>query len=357
MRWAHLFSGLVVLVPLSGCIVFVPDFEPIDNCPIRGDSLCGTCLRTNCQAEINDCCGTEECRESAYSFEAEEAGTTMAALDTCASGDPQRCESALRSTRYSGAGDRVRSCLGQKCRAECVPGSTITTWDCNAPHGTDECSSCIYSKCESQLASCCGASGCASLIKAEMTACTFGDAPGCAVMADGSTTGQPGVVRACVKKSCATACFGNGRPHQSCTLYDGGAYCSCHDAPEVSGDECSTKSVPDSHCFVSDGWCTCGHYACKGGGSFTYPSCSCNLSHETDGSGPSATCNPKSVSLGGPNRNTPATCCIELDSISGPSCACDTSKSGCSGGFEVLSCDQASFLRAMVDLETDRCSQ
>jgi hypothetical protein len=357
-------SALLLLVPLSGCILIAPNFDPVGNCPIHGDSACGTCLRANCQGEINNCCGTKECRETEYSIGSDdETFTTVSALDTCAAGNAASCSSALTSARKSPAGTAVNSCVQNKCRAECVPNAPVSKWTCDAPHGSDACSSCIYSTCAEPVTSCCGEgsgySACPMQLQDEMTACTTGDAPGCSAMASNSSAGKEGVVRACVEKSCADKCFGNGRPHQSCSLQGGGAYCSCSNAKEASGDECSTTTVPKSHCVFTTSGCVCGHFACTAKGDSTFPSCECNLTNATEGTGAATKCNPTTVGAGGLDHDSPAYCCLTPgSSYEGTKCTCETLGSTCQlDAIRVYSCDKSSFFSALADVLTDTCSQ
>lgn len=54
--------ALGFVLPL-GCVLLVDDVETFGkDCPIQGaDTVCGTCLRANCQAAINACCGDSKC--------------------------------------------------------------------------------------------------------------------------------------------------------------------------------------------------------------------------------------------------------------------------------------------------------
>lgn len=370
-RWVSRIVGAMTLLtplamPLSGCILIAPNYDPVANCPIHGESACGTCLRASCQGEINNCCGTKECHESQFSIGSDdEQFTTIAALDTCAAGSSS-CSLQLTDARKSPAGAAVNTCVQNKCRAECVPNAPVAKWTCDSPHGSDACSSCIFSKCQTQLTSCCtetsSYSGCPLELQDEMTSCTTGDGAGCAAMDTASTAGKAGVVRACVKQSCASKCFGNGRPHQSCTLQKGGAYCSCTNARTTSGDECSTTSVKSSHCLFTSGGCICGHYACTTANvDGSYPSCECTLTNAADGTGSAGKCNPGVLGGGGGlDPSKVAVCCLDPGgAYDTPSCKCDTLNSGeCpSGTLQVFSCDKSSFFSALTDVQTDTCSQ
>lgn len=356
-------SCLLLLVPLSGCILIAPNFDPVANCPIHGESPCGTCLRANCQGEINNCCGTKECRENQYSLGTDdEQFTTISALDACAAGNSS-CSLLLNDARKSPAGVNVNTCVQNKCRAECVPNAPVAKWSCDTPHGDDDCSSCIFSKCESQVTSCCtegtGYGACPTVLQDEMTACTTNDGAGCATMQTNSEAGKAGVVRACVTNMCAVKCFGNGRQHQSCTLQKGGAYCTCTNAKTTSGDECSTTTVAKSHCFFTSGGCVCGHYSCVATNLVgDYPACNCTMTNATDGTGTAGKCNPDDLGVGGPQQDRVALCCLNPgDAYESPSCKCDTlNNNACpSGSYQVFSCDKTSFFSALADVRTDSC--
>lgn len=358
-RWSLL--ALALLVPLSGCIVIAPGFDAVDNCPIRGDSLCGTCLRAKCQADINTCCGTEGCSESTgYGFDDEnEVGTTIAALDACAGGDTARCGDQLESAYGSTAKEAVNRCVTNNCRDACVKGgASLTKWTCSTTAPAGDCATCIYDECAAPIQSCCsegsGYGTCASILQAEMSACVAGDEPGCSAMLSGSASGKAGVLRACVKSACAEKCFGNGRKHQRCSLENGGDYCSCSDAETSSGDECSSTALPKSHCFFHRGGCMCGHYACEIHYSSSNPSCSCTLTSGKDGTGDAAKCNPTTLS-GTSSGPEGAVCCITFGTSY--ECTCDLSGSCGASGYQVFSCDKSQFFSALTDVATDTCSQ
>ncbi len=359
----HLFAVLLLL-PIAGCIVFVPSYDAVDNCPINGDSICGTCLRAKCQADINTCCGTEACVEaSSYTLDESEFYTTIAALDVCAGGDKAGCEDKLKSANDSTAKETVNRCVSDNCRSECLSGgSALTKWTCASPPGPGACATCIQTECATQVESCCtetsGYGTCSGLLQTEMTACIAGDKPGCAAMRNGSGSGKAGVVRACVSRSCSDECFGNGTKHQSCTLQNGGDYCECTDATTASGDECSTTALPKSHCFFRPGGCICGYYACEIKYSSSDPACTCKMSYSKDGTGEAAKCSPSTLS-GSETTLKDTVCCAKLgtNGYSEMSCTCDTSGTCASDEYTVYSCDKSQFFSALADLATDTCSQ
>lgn len=352
--FALVLTALLVLAPMSGCIFFAPNIDPLDNCPIKGDSLCGTCIRSKCQAEVNNCCGAEACRESGIStvFTSKtEEGTTMAALDVCA-GDGTKCAAALASVNRSAEGTVVNTCITTNCADACATTSATlptTEWTCSTAASSKPCDACIHTSCADELKGCCGdASSCSSALGKEMGDCVTGDEAGCAQMKSGSLSGKDGVVRKCVKSNCAAECFGNGFPHQRCSLQGGGDYCACNNAQSASGDECSSTSVAGSRCFFTSGGCICGHYACKMTSTSSTATCTCTLTNEEDSGG----CDPSDFSLS-------AHCCLKVGSTyESPSCKCTTIGASCfSDETEVFSCDKGSFSSAMSELRTDRCSQ
>jgi hypothetical protein len=165
------------------------------------------------------------------------------------------------------------------------------------------------------------------------------DAPKCVYETDkASTSGNEGVVRACLQKSCAAKCFGNGRSHTKCDLENGGDSCSCTNAKESAGPACDNKTVAGT-CVVTDTGCRCAAYGCSGASS-----CACKFGGST---GSSKTCRR------GTNKGT---CCLSVD-YSGVQCKCDPDED-CRGTNEVSmsSCDEAEVLRVLGKGVVQSCS-
>jgi hypothetical protein len=354
----RLVNTLIALVAVAGCSFGLPDIEqPVATCPITGESDCGTCLRTKCQAEINYCCGDASCRGGDS-----ESNTVLAAFDTCAAGDSTRCAESLRTSYSSFQGDVLKSCLASRCQATCAGTAAVAPtaqkWSCSSTGTVHACSMCIYKKCSSALTKCCGegASGsCASTIEAEMSACIRADFGGCSRMLDGSEDGTAGALRGCVIDSCPDACFNTGRRHQRCTLRGGGDYCTCNNAEVSGGDECTTESVngSDGSCFFNEKGCTCGHYACDTDGDTTFPGCHCDLING-NASGKARECNANYIGLGGYKHDQAAVCCLDVSTLT---CSCKTSRTQCPDSeYSVFSCDPSQFDSAMVNLATESCT-
>lgn len=360
-------SALLFLGPLAGCILIAPRYDPQPNCKITGASPCGDCLRQHCQTEINGCCGSDACSGGILSsISDDDSGSTMAALDTCAGGDKSRCSSQLQYARESNEGNAVTTCLANQCRDLCADStSALAKWTCSTPRDTtDECSACIYGKCEAKVDACCApatdgalhGTTCESLVSTDMAACTGKDAPRCAGIPGESTSGLDGAVRGCIADACATACFGTGRQHQRCTLEGSGGYCLCTKASVKSGDECSTTTIAKGRCFFDDsGDCTCGHYACAlDVDSITNEaSCVCSLQNKKNGTGSAAECNPDLVARATPTTTAKGQCCLQ-----GTICTCTTKDYlGACPGTPIDSCDADFVLDELASGKTDSCSQ
>lgn len=336
-------QGLALLVPVAGCVLVVPAIEPKSSCTIAGSTSCATCLRSSCQAAIDTCCGDPGCSGS------DGHSVVLDAVDACGNGDKDACATSLQEAG-SGAAGAIRSCIRQSCDEACLAGATIAVkWTCDSPRAEESaCARCIYRSCASRLDACCADSACSknSVVQDDMSACVSGDEAGCAYARTRYDSGLDGALRTCIAQQCFTSCMGDGRPHASCEFYSGGAYCSCSDAEESAGPECSTTAVGGS-CVVGKGGCTCGSYAC-GQGSYR-DSCSCRF---RGGSG-------------GTSCRAPATgdgrCCLKLEDR-GVSCECDDLGIGCSAStdeYAIDSCDQATVLAALREAGrvATRCSR
>jgi hypothetical protein len=215
--------------------------------------------------------------------------------------------------------------------------------------GTGDCATCLRENCETAIDACCNDEECSddrsyalSTILQLIDICGEGnDAPRCAYESStGITSGNEGVVRACLKKSCATECFGNGRSHTKCDLKDGGSSCKCADDKESSGPACNKESVKGT-CALTKRGCTCGEYSCSSGNR----SCSCGFG----GIGESKTCQrPASKS----------TCCLAYDAYGEIQCTCDFDGASCRGADEVpiTSCNETEVLRVLGKGVVDSCS-
>lgn len=342
-----LAAGLVAL--LSSCVLG-SSFDPKDHCGFSGSSTCATCMASQCQTQIDACCSNASCRAGSY------GSGTLEIVDACGSGPVTSCADKIKN---KGGADSVSSavfsCLETTCREACL-GTERVPWSCETPRTSETpCGTCIYDSCATSLDACCTDASCGkttagyspSDLLSDLDACVSGDAPGCAYLKTKSTSGKAGVVRACIETKCGSECLGNGRPHQSCNLHDGGTWCSCADAAEKQGDDCAVATV-GGICVLTRGGCTCGAYGCDTSSS----GCTCQVGHEPS---TSTSCNV-------PGGATSGVCCLVFDSFSGFSCACDKYKSACytnSGEVEVSSCDRSVVLAELQSqrLSVDRCSQ
>lgn len=341
-----LFAGAIALF-LTSCMLVTPSIDAGDHCGFAGTSACAACLRKSCQPAIDACCNAEECRdESTYISNA-----PLAALDACGNGPATTCAEKVKSVRKSTAADAMFGCLQGSCRTECV-GDAPVPWSCQTPRDSEQaCAQCIYTSCGTALDACCADSTCnptsdylRSPVLEQVGACVSGDEPGCAYVATQSTAGKDGVVRACITSKCATACFGNGRPHQSCSLQNGGLSCACSDADKASGDECSTSTVTGT-CAVAKAGCICGGWSCE-------PSsfgCQCTFDGEAN---VVPDCTPAS------SRSKSGKCCLELGDQT-ISCRCEGQSSCYTSQFEVSSCEESVATAALqrANRITTRCSQ
>jgi hypothetical protein len=212
--------------------------------------------------------------------------------------------------------------------------------------GTSECAACLRENCESAIDACCNDEGCSkessflsAAIMATVDVCGEGnDQAKCAYEIDkASTSGNQGVVRACLQKSCASKCFGDGRLHTKCALQNGGLTCSCTNDKESSGDACNNDRVKGT-CVLSETGCKCGEYGCSGGSS-----CSCSF----NSGGGSKDCR------GIANKR----CCLSFEYDGSARCKCDNYGS-CSGAeeFSVSSCDESEVLRLLGKRVVESCS-
>src|SRR5262245_51890149 len=91
--------SIVLATGLAGCILLVQDPGGIGpHCGFTGNgTACGACIVRSCQAQIDQCCGSQTC------------AANLGALDTCAS-------SADCHGLASGAPD-VAACVASSCPA------------------------------------------------------------------------------------------------------------------------------------------------------------------------------------------------------------------------------------------------
>jgi hypothetical protein len=345
LSWRKWVMYACVSLPMLGCVWLVP---PIDHsaahCEFKGESACGTCLRTSCTGAIDACCGDSSCRDSDGHSE------TLDAVDSCAAGSSAACAGAL-GKGTSATASAVRACVVGTCKSACVGDAVVADpWSCDtARTASNDCSKCVYSQCASSLAECCGDSLCANRndIVADIRRCVGGDKPGCSYLVTKSDYGYEGKVRACITKQCADVCM-TDRMHQSCSLQSGGTMCLCNDAEQSSGAECSETSVGGT-CVRGEGGCTCGHYSCTPGR--VGVGCMCTFS----GQDPSAL---EKTRCEAPITSEVGHCCLKRGTA-GFSCECVAGTKPCAsadGEYSVPSCNLSDALSKLSPVLVDRCS-
>lgn len=343
--WGHLRVALFVSGALfaSGCIVLISPYEVGDHCTIAGTTTCATCIRTNCQAPIDTCCGTKECGLAPQPGLAGKSDV-LGVLDACGGGDRNACITKLSTPRLGTEEEAVRACVTASCNAECIEGGTITnigssgerpTWTCGLPRtSTKACATCIFDKCATPLDDCCADSSCSrdTSMQKDMGSCVAGDQAGCAYLYKQSTSGVAGILRGCIDDKCATSCIGNEFPHTSCTSFSSGAYCSCSYAETSTGESCTAAKY--GTCVRSVDGCKCGTYSCESTSSSS--GCSCDF----NGEGGSTDCFPQSSSSSG--SSSESVCCLKLDGSS-VTCKCEKYTSKCYnefGEYDIESCEK-----------------
>jgi hypothetical protein len=108
---------------LAGCILLVSPSSYGPACHFSGmGTACGSCIASQCQAEVNTCCGDTDC------------SGTLDALDQCASGDGGACttiESQTASKNVSSAG--LAACIERSCSSLCETHSSTSKTNCTVP--------------------------------------------------------------------------------------------------------------------------------------------------------------------------------------------------------------------------------
>lgn len=343
-RW-QLALGIVtaaLVVHATGCVMVVPPIEHGGQCAFSGATACAACLRVSCQSSINACCNDSSCNGG------DGHSAVLDAVDACGNGNVSGCAEGIGDAE-SGTAGAVRTCVTTACRADCLGDVVVPVkWSCAAPRTEDNaCATCVYDACGSTLDECCADSACAasSSLADDVGRCTSGDAPGCAYLTTKSTSGFEGKARACIIKSCASACMGEGRTHESCDLYSGGSYCECTDAEKSHGPDCSVASM-GGNCVLGEKGCTCGHYACEQASS-SLGGCTCSF---RSGSGGSTRCDVE-------RKNDEGVCCVRRES-SGFTCECRTYLSSCLSNteWEVPTCNIEDALSALTNVLVSKCS-
>lgn len=333
---------LAFVVHATGCVMLVPPIEHAGQCRLEGASACATCLRTRCQTTIDACCSDRACNGG------DGHSASLDALDACGAGNTTGCADGLGDAE-SGSAGAMRTCVTTTCKEACLGDVVVPVkWSCAAARTKDNaCATCVYDSCGSTLDECCGDSSCtaSTSLADDVGRCTSGDAPGCTYLTTKSTSGFEGKVRACITKSCGTACMGEGRTHESCNLYSGGSYCQCSDAEKSHGPDCSVASM-GGHCVLGEKGCTCGHYACTESSS-SLGGCSCSFH---GGTGASTKCDVE-------RKNGQGVCCVHRDSTEF-TCECKTYlSSSCSGGeWIVPTCNIEDVLGALENVLVPKCS-
>lgn len=248
---------LVTLIPLTGCFVLVDTFEVRDQCGIQGSGACAACIRSSCQGTVDACCRSATCG----------AGSILDDADACGSGETSRCAIALATERSGGDDEALRQCMLTSCQSACtVPSSADdpARFTCDAPRaGTSRCEQCVREACATKLDQCCADNTCADErdIQLDLGTCFAGDSRACVWrFRSASADGTSGIVRQCVVDHCYDACLGDGLPHTSCTPRASGTYCTCENAEDSSGPECSAKEVGVDYCVIGRRGCTCGAF-------------------------------------------------------------------------------------------------
>jgi hypothetical protein len=326
-------ASTAALFVLGGCIFILPPIEAGDACAIEGSTDCATCIRENCQSEVNACCGDALCG-GARSLD---LSGTMPLLDACGRGDGQACSQGLAAAQ-SGASGAVRTCVSTKCRSLCSK-PLPSAWTCAAelPSGT-RCTDCVRTKCGDAVKRCCEGKSCTpdSDVVKELRACVAGDEPACAYAQIGSEDGLDGIVRNCLVESCKGDCMGTGLPYTRCQVFSAGTYCSCSWSNEASGTECNGNVVANGTCVIANEGCFCGSYAC---GPSTL-GCSCGFRGSSAGG--TGTC----------RAPRDGRCCIKYDSSS-VTCGCERSTSACSATvreFAIDDCEPETVLARLRDI-------
>lgn len=322
-------SLLALALALSSCIFLQDGFEAGAHCGIEGATECATCLRTQCQPTIDACCNDSSCRAPSFASTA-----PLDVLDACGNGPSTKCAEEIGKTREGTATtDAMLACLKSSCREACLAGAKVP-FSCDVPRASDKaCAGCIYTKCGAALDTCCSDDQCnraATYVQSDtftlLDACTSEDAKTCVYhAARASSNGSEGVVSACITQSCGAACYGNYRPHQSCSFRESGQYCSCSDALASSGAECSATTAKGP-CVVGKRGCQCGAYTC------TSSSRECTCGFDGDPSANLDVCEIASGSKG--------ICCVSVGDTS-VSCTCMPNSTSCLASTDrpVTSCD------------------
>ncbi len=345
--FAHV-KVLVTSIPLAGCIVFVDTFEVRDRCAIEGSSACAECIRSSCQGTVDGCCASATCTAGA-------GGTSILEdVDACGRGETSSCVSALERERTGSEDEALRQCVQTSCRSACtVPSSTIdpgpARWTCDAPRtGTTRCEQCVRRACTTKLDECCADDTCANEaeIQLDLGVC-FADDPRACVwrFRDASTDGTSGIVRQCIVDSCYDACLGDGLPHTSCTPRSSGAYCTCTNAEESAGPECSASKLDVDYCVIGRSGCTCGAFRIASSTSST-----CTVDYRGGRESYSEVpCVPYSEGR----------CCLTLED-EGISCECDTSEyaSACSNSeYSISECSERAIKELLGERIVPSCSR
>lgn len=217
--------SVALLPPLlvASCVLVVNPEIGGSACHFQGEEgLCGTCIRNECQPAVDGCCADGAC------------GTTMAALDGCASAHDARCD-ALKGAQ-GGAGGELAACVRTRCRGACeaTSGTSSTRCDAIALSGRTACECSLSDRPNDFI--------CSSALFSETLCCAPKSWPG------------PGLDCQCRSVSCQPTADG----------------CRCTLALNSPTDVECTGSI----CCASEDVCVCGERACD---SWETRVASCNL--------------------------------------------------------------------------------
>jgi hypothetical protein len=360
--WLRALFSSALLLPVVGCVFFVPDYDPTSVCPITGSTPCAMCLRADCQQKVDACCGAKNCHSASLSGE---AGSTMAAIDQCTQGNQNACASGLLDASRSPEGDDLATCVKSVCASVCV-GAGGGTWTCATQRPDNDCASCIYDACASAVNTCCADATCPTDAAADMGSCTTGDTLNCghAQSIFYKPAPQPAAdnLRACIATKCRNRCFGADRIHTSCETNTVDTGCNCTDQATIDGSVCSSSVIAGATCYVTgvDSYfvgdaagCTCGHYGCFSEGT---DECRCEMGYTKDAPELTMPCNAAMIVPAKGQKAKPH-CCLTRNTRE-LSCACGTVlPCGPDNSIVVDSCDPATIAQLLLPYKVDACSE
>jgi hypothetical protein len=226
LRRALLASVSIALsLPLSDCILLVHPTTGSLTCAFSGeDSLCGSCVKGECQDEVNACCGDDDC------------ATALSNLDACTTKHGEECTSLEATGSSDAAAAKLASCVRANCLGACQPFTGASMTNCSEPEDS-EGTVCNCMLAQSDLPA--NDFVCSSKVYAGTICC--------------SADGWPAVGLSC---ECQAL---------SCSTSTSGCFCMLVDYAPNQGT-CFSPGVTSckaEHCCAQMDTCTCGSTPCS----------------------------------------------------------------------------------------------